>query len=181
MLLKKVKISSKNIPTKIRFKKNLIVKGQSLVFTNNNIDFDVKYNGSPKNILITSTIKAKMDSGDKEIRFYFRYQNNKKYCLFTIKNGMWVQFSVINNGEPTLQTSLLKITNDNLFNHKYNLILSIFEETTTVFIDNQIVLNINDTPEIEGDVGIQFVCPKDKNFNLEYGELEWNDSYLQNL
>ena len=177
MLSKRVTIYPDNIPIKIRCRKNLIVKGKNRVFADN-IHFDVEYKNICKNIMITSRIKAKMDSGNKEIHFYFRYQDEKNYCCFCIKYGVWMQFSVVANGSSILKTSRLRITNNNLFNNKYSFILSVFEQTTSVFVNDKIVLNIDDTPKIEGKVGIQFICTKNEEFNLVMKNLHFTEEVL---
>ena len=139
-------------------KKNLVADGKVEKFSS--IDFDAKYWKQEKNFIISFTAKSDMDQKDKELRFYFRYKDSLNHCYFSLKDGKFIKFSVIKDSEPTFQTSWIKITDQNLFKDKYNFFLSAFEDTTTVIIDKTVVMNIDHTPDVEGDIGVQFISEK---------------------
>ncbi|HNZ27700.1 MAG TPA: hypothetical protein PLG34_05360 [Spirochaetota bacterium] len=139
-------------------KNSLIADGKVEKFSA--INFDVKYWRQEKNFIISFTAKSDMDQKDKELRFYFRYKDSLNHCYFSLKDGKFIKFSVIKDAEPTFQTSWIKITDQNLFKDKYNFFLSVFEDTTTVIIDETVVMNIDHTPDLEGDIGIQFISEK---------------------
>ena len=136
-------------------KSNILINCKIKKFQRHN--FDIKYDKLVKNFIITFNFNSKMEPNDRELVFYYRYLDDKNYCYFSIKEGQYIKLSVIGNGINKLQTSYLKITDQNLFNDKFSFVLSVFEDTTTVLIDKKIVLNIDHTPNLEGDLGIQMV------------------------
>lgn len=167
-----IKINSNIVSEK---KDNLIISGIS---KKSSADFDVEYNKIVKNAIISFQLNASMEVGTNEIRFYFRYVDNLNHCYFCIKSGQYIKFAIISNGKPSLQTSFLKISDYNLFSDKYYFILAIFESSTTVIIDKEIVFNIEHTPEEEGKIGFSFYSEKDQPFNLSLNGFTISDSVL---
>lgn len=178
MIKEKLIINTDNIPLTIKSNKNLIVKGQTKL-SKKKIFFDVEYKYTPKNILISTTIKSNMISPkNNEIKFYFRFVDDKNHCYFSIKDGQYIKFAVVGKGKHTLETSWIKITEGNLFKDKFSFILSVFEETTTVIISDTMALNIEETPEVEGKAGIRFVSSNDEGFNIEMENLHFTEEIL---
>ncbi|OHD13667.1 MAG: hypothetical protein A2086_01105 [Spirochaetes bacterium GWD1_27_9] len=164
MITDNISISTKNIHIEQK-KKNLSVHGKSNL-SENEIFFDVEYKNIAKNFLILFKMNSKMENSYNEIKFYFRFVDDNNYCYFSIKGGQYIKFAIIGDGKPKIQTSYLKITNQNLFSDKYSFILSVFEETTTAIIDETIILNIDHTPEVEGKVGVSFISAKEEEFDI---------------
>ncbi|HOJ65048.1 MAG TPA: tetratricopeptide repeat protein [Spirochaetota bacterium] len=167
-----IKINNELIINK---KDNIIISG---VFQKENSDFDIEYTKIVKNAIISFQLDSRMEVGTNEIKFYFRYRDNLNHCYFIIKGGQYIKFAIVANGKPSIQTSFLKISNHNLFNEKYYFILSIFESSTTVVIDNEIIFNIEHTPEEEGRIGISFYSEKDQSFNLSFNGFTISDDIL---
>lgn len=119
--------------------------------------FDIESSLNPKNLVISMAImsRSKVDPG--QINFYFRYVDSDNYCIFSIREGREIAFKVIGKGKVVLSTSWLNIAKESLYKKNFNFILAAFEDTTTVLIDETVVLNIEHTPEVEGKVGIEFI------------------------
>ncbi|HOV13820.1 MAG TPA: tetratricopeptide repeat protein, partial [Spirochaetota bacterium] len=170
-------INHTNYQIEYKNKKNLSIKGVTTI-PDEEIFFDINYKKELKNFLITFNSNSKMNSMTNEIKFYFRYVDDKNYCSFSVRGGQYIKFAVIGNGETRIQTSYIKISDINIFQDKFNFILLCFEESTTVLIDNVIILHIEHTPEIEGKIGIQFLSPKKDDFNLNLENFYITDDIL---
>jgi tetratricopeptide (TPR) repeat protein len=177
MLTDIINLSTQSIPIELKSKNKLTVKENNRV-SGNRIFFDIEHKNQPKNFLLHFMISAKMETGNQEIRFYYRYQDDKNYCIFTIRGGQYIKFAIIGNETSKIQTSWIKISNGNLFNDKFPFFLSVFEETSTVIIDDVVVLNIEHTPEIDGKLGIQFACPKGESFDLSLNDFNISTDIL---
>lgn len=158
-------------------KKNLVIKGVPKN-PGQDIFFDITHKRELKNFLITFNSDSNMDSINNELRFYFRYVDDKNYCLFSLRGGQYIKYTVVGNGETKIFTSYIKISDNNIFQSKFNFILLCFEESTTVLIDNTIILHIEHTPEIEGKTGIQFFSPKNEEFNINMENFYITDDIL---
>lgn len=165
-----------NNPSLIKWKKdNLVISG---IFEKSTNDFDIEYYNIVKNALISFCLVSNMDVGTNEIVFYFRYVDPLNYCYFTIKGGQYIKFAVVSKGKPSLQTSFLKISSQNLFNDKYYFVFAIFESSTIVIIDKEVIFNIEHTPEIEGKLGLSFFSENAQSFNLSFNGFTISDNIL---
>jgi tetratricopeptide (TPR) repeat protein len=172
-----IKIFDRSVSVEIKSKKHLFVKGKSEI--NDKIFFDIENENILKNFILTFNLNSKMNTGERTIKFYYRFVDEKNYCVFSIKDGQSIKFEIVGNGEDKIQTSWIKITEENLFDDKLSFILSVFEETTTVIMDESVVLNIEHTPETEGKIGIQFLSGEKDEFNLTLEDFSISSEVLQ--
>ncbi len=133
--------------------------------------FDIEFNGETKNFLLALTIDADMTADKQEIRFIFRSLDKDSYCFFSLKGGREIRFGIFKAAKPIFTTSWIRITDNSLFSEKNNLILSVFESTTTVLVNDTIILNIDETPEVSGKSGISFFSQENSAFNLKIKNL----------
>ena len=178
-------MADKNIQIKEKYadilsfqKDNLVLNGEIDGISKGTIDFDLKYEKEVTNFMITFALSGKNQPTDKEIVFYYRFVDKDNYCCFSIKDGVFIRWTLVGKGEVKLQTSYLKVTDQNLFSDKFPFILSVFEDTTTVIVDNKIVLNIDHCPIVKGQVGIQFANKKNENYNLTFEDFNVSEEIV---
>ncbi len=112
------------------------------------------------------------------MRLRYRAASNQRYCQFSIKGGQEIRFVVYNNGKPTFQTSWIKITDNSLFDEKNNIIFSVFESTTTVIVNDTVILNIDETPEESGEAGLIFYSHNNETIDLKIKNLSFSTDVI---
>ncbi len=117
---------------------------------------EIRYIKQAKNSILTLSYKCnKSDKVPKEIHFFIRYADDANYTRFSMRNGNEIKFVQISSGKIVLQTDYTKISSDNLFTEKFNLILSAFEESFSVLFDGLMIMNIEHLNEQSGDFFIR--------------------------
>lgn len=140
--------------------------------------FNIEFDGSPRNLVMSSTFENRARADVKQIDAYFRYVDESNYCLFSLREGREIAFKVVGKGKTVLKTSWLKITEQSLFKKSFNFILAAFEDTTTVLIDETVVLNIEHTPEVEGRAGFSFQAAPGEELDLRLDKFSISDNVI---
>ena len=159
-------------------KTNLVLEGEIEAVEREKPTFHLKYAKTVRNFLMTFNLSGKNTPNDKEIIFYYRYVDKDNYCSFSIKDGMFIRWTLMGKGEIKIQTSYLKVTESNLLSDNFPFVLAVFDDTTTVIFDNKIVLNIDHTPDVTGQLAMSFVSRKDTEYNLTFGDFNISEELV---
>lgn len=160
-------------------KDKFYIKGETDIPQLTSGEGDIQFNGKYKNYIVSFRYKpVKKNLYPQEISYFIRYIDPANYSFFTLSEGKYIRFSNKRNNITTLDTGNIKITEDNLFKDKFDMVLSVFEESFIAIIDKTMVMNIEHLVEDTGDFFFTFTPSKENDMEFELENFGSSDSIL---